>query len=326
MEKILTGKKVLVVPLLMLLTAIYFAGCGSSRGRDVVSGEVEARQIDVASKIPARVDTILVREGDEVSKGQVLARLASPEVMARLGQAQGAVDAAKSLLEMAQNGARSEDIEAARQAFEAAQAQFTLAEKSYHRIEGLYEKQSVSSQTYDETLAKYNAAQAQMNAAEQVWKKAQRGARKEEIEAARGNYQRALETLAEVQALAAEVDVKAPQAGEIEKRVADPGEVIAAGYPLFTLVDLSDVWITLYLTEDKMPQVSMGKELSADIPALALKGVPFRVDFINPAGEFATRKAVREQDSFDLKSFEVHLRPVNPVPGLRAGMSARISL
>jgi HlyD family secretion protein len=310
----------------MMLIAIVAVGCGKKDATRTVSGEVEARQIDVASKIPARMDSVLVHEGETVIKGQTLACLDSPEIIARIGQAQGAVDAAKSMLDMAQNGARVEDVEAAKQAYKAARAQYSLAEKSFGRIQSLFDKQSVPAQTRDEAQAKFDAAKAQMKAAEQIWSKARKGARKEEIATARGNYERAQQTLAEVQSLAQEVTVKAPISGEVEKRIVDPGEIVATGYPMLTLVDLNDIWITMYLTEDKMPSVQLGKEFTAIIPALGNKEATFKVDFINPAGEFATRKAVKEQDGFDLKSFEIHLRPVQPVPGLRPGMSARIVL
>jgi HlyD family secretion protein len=326
MKALMTGVKVLTVPLLVLVAGLFFACRGGHGAARVVSGEIEARQIDVASKIPARVDTILVREGESVLKGQVIARLASPELEARIGQAQAAVDAAKAMLDLARHGARAEDKEAARQNFEAAKAQADLAKTSFKRIRNLYEKCSVTRQTFDETKAKRDAATAQMNAAQQLYDKAVNGARREEIETARGNYDRACQALAEVQVMADEREVKAPQSGEIEKRVADPGEVIAAGYPLLTLVDLNDVWITLYLTEDQLPGVAVGHEYKAQIPALGLKDVAFKVDFVNPAGEFATKRAMREQDGFDLKTFEIHLRPVKPVPGLRAGMSVRVTL
>ncbi|MDY0150893.1 MAG: efflux RND transporter periplasmic adaptor subunit [Candidatus Cloacimonas sp.] len=326
MEKILTNKKLLLIPLAMLIAAIIMISCEKNTPTNVVSGEVEVREVDIASKIPARIDTIMVREGESVVNGQILARLASPEIEAKIGQAKAAAEAAKALLEMAIKGARAEDIEAAKQTYEAAKAQYNLADNTLQRISGLYDKKSVTSQTYDETKAKYDAAKAQMNAAEQIWLKARKGARAEEINAARDNFNRANQSLAEVLAMAAEIEVKAPQSGEIEKQIAEPGEVIAAGYPIITLVDLNDAWITLYLTEDKMPGIFMGRELKADIPALGKKQAAFKVDFISAAGDFATRKAVKEQDGFDLKSFEIHLRPLQPVQGLRAGMSARIAL
>jgi HlyD family secretion protein len=208
----------------------------------------------------------------------------------------------------------------------AAKAQFDFAEKSFQRIKSLYEKNSISRQIYDETEAKYLGAKAQMIAAQQKADMAKEGARSEEIEAAKGNYDRALNALKEVQSYLDETSVKSPVSGEISNIIADPGEVIASGYPLITVTDLSDIWLVIYVTEDKLQNIQMHKEFKVNIPAVSKNDFLFKVAYINPMADFATKKATVETGGTDLKSFEIHLTPVNTIPELRPGMSAYLKL
>jgi HlyD family secretion protein len=289
-------------------------------------GEVDATQVDISSKIPGRIDSIFVEKGMTVEKGQVLVRLHSPEIEAKVAQANDAVISAKALLDMAMNGARSQDIKAAYELYEAAKAQADFAAKSYNRMKVLVEKKSISKQAFDEIESKYLAAKAQEEAARQKWNMAKEGARKEEIQAAQGNYERAVNTLKESQSYLDEVTIKAPQAGEIDNLIADQGEMVAAGYPVLSIVDLNSCWIVVYVSEDRLPLFRKGAEIMAEIPAIGKKSLPFTVSYISPVADFATKKATSEQGSFDLKSFQVQLTPKEPIEGLRPGMSARLKL
>ncbi len=156
---------------------------------------------------------------------------------------------------------------------------------------------------------------------------AKKGARKEQIEAAEGQYKRALNALKEVEAYLDETKIKAPQNGEIDNIIADPGEIVAGGYPVLSIVDLNDVWISVYVPETQLKYFSKDKMMRAVIPALGEeKTWPFKVSYIKNVGEFATKRASNEKGSFDVKTFEIRLRPVQNMKGLRPGMSARIIL
>ncbi len=291
-----------------------------------ILGEIDATQVDISSKIPGRIDSIFVEKGMQVEKGQVLARLLSPEIEAKVEQAKDAVKSAKALLDMASNGTRSQDKAAAYEMYSAAKAQSDFASKSYQRMSVLVEKKSISKQAFDEVEAKYLSAKAQEEAALQKWNMAKEGARIEEIQAARGNYERAVNTLKEVQSYLDEISIKASQAGEIDNLIADPGEMVAAGYPILSIVDLNSCWIVVYVSEDKLPLFKKGTSLNAEIPAIGKKAFPFTVNYISPVADFATKRATSGQGSFDLKSFQVQLVPIQPIPDLRPGMSARLML
>lgn len=324
----LQGKKVLILPAtLLVIVILYLIVDGLIPEKTILTGEIDARQIDVAAKVPGRIDTILVKEGDDVQKGQVLAIMRSPEIKAKYDQAQGAVKAAKALLDMAMNGARSQEIKAAFELFQAAKAQFEYAEKSYQRIKKLYEEKIISKQMYDETEFKYQAAKAKMIAAEQKWNMAKEGARKEQIEAAEGQYERALNTLKEVEAYLNETKIKAPANGKVDNIIVDPGEIVATGYPIISIIDLKDIWLTVYVPETSLKNFKEGQTFSVIIPAISEKQTfDFKVTNIKVMGSFATKRASNEKGSFDIKTFEVQLRPENEINGLRPGMSGRIIL
>lgn len=315
------------IPVLVLFITIIFLSVHFFKPRTTwISGEVDARQIDISSKIAGRIDTIYVKEGNNVYKNQTLARLLSPEMQAKEDQAKSAIVSAKAMYDMALEGARTQDVQAAWDMYLAAKAQSDYAEKSYNRMKNLLTKQTISKQAFDEVEAKYLGAKAQTEAAHQKWDMANKGARTQEILAAKGNYERAVNTLKEVESYVNETIIRAPQAGEIDNVIVDPGEVISAGYPIISLVDLSDQWIVLYVPENKLSLFAKNAIIPVQITALNDLTIDTKVTFINPVADFSTKKATTEQGGFDLKTFEIHLTPVKPVPNLRPGMSAHVPI
>ena len=122
-----------------------------------------------------------------------------------------------------------------------------------------------------------------------------------------------------------ETKVASPAAGEVYRRNVEPGEIVPAGFPIVTLVDLSDVWVTFQVREDRLEKLKMGAKVPARFPALGNEEVPLTVSFVAPQGDFATWRATSAQGGFDLKTFEVRAKPAKAVSGLRPGMSAIIT-
>ncbi len=311
----------------VLLAFLALAGCGSG-GRDqapkVLTGLIDATEIDVASKIPARVKELKVREGDRVGKGQPLVVLESEEIDAKIAQVNSAIDAAKARLTLAQNGARRQEKEQALKAMEAARHQFELARKMHDRLALLVKEGSVSQAAFDEVEFKYQAAKDQMEIAEARNNMVREGARTEEIEALQALVRQAEGTLAEVQSYGRERGQVAPVDGEVSKVLLHPGELAATGYPILTIVTLDEPWATFAVREDLLKDLRTGSRLTADVPALG-HPVDFEVFSIAAMGDFATWKATNARDSYDLKTFEVKARPVTKVDGLRPGMTVRWS-
>ena len=285
-----------------------------------LQGMADADTVNVAAKITARLAELKVREGDRVKAGQVLFVLDSPEVAAKEEQAHGALDAARAVADKADEGARSEDIRAAQANWKRAEAGATLADATYQRVQNLFNEGVMTRQKRDEALAQARSSRELSNAARAQYDQALAGAREQDKRAAQGQVRQARGAVAEVDAAREEVNGRAPLAGEINKRMADVGELVPAGYPVFTLVDIDRMWVSVNLRESQMRGLKIGNRLRGQVPALD-RDVEFEVYFINPAGDYATWRATRQSSGYDVRSFEIRLRPVARVEGFRPGMS-----
>ncbi|OJY71318.1 MAG: hemolysin secretion protein D [Sphingobium sp. 66-54] len=288
---------------------------------DQVQGMVDAREVRITSKVTGRIAAIHVDEGQAVRAGQLLYTLASPEVVAKSEQAGGALASAQAVESKANNGARPEDVRAAEAQWRRADAAAALAQTTFERSQRLYDEGVLAGQKRDEARTNAVASREAARAARAQYDQALAGARGEDKAAATGQVRQAHGAVAEVEAAAAETRVTAPMAGEVGRRLAQPGELVPQGFPVFMLTDVTHPWVTLNLREDQLRGLARGTELVGAIPALGNERVRFRVAYLAPAGDFATWRATRQSSGFDIKSFEVRATPVAPVRGLRPGMT-----
>lgn len=289
-----------------------------------IQGEVEATQIKVASKLTGRVDSIRAKKGMDIRKGDVLFQIISPEVEAKMSQAAAARSAAEAQQTKANNGARNEDIQAAYSVYQKAKAASEFAQKTFTRIKILYADGVVTEQKRDEVETKMLAAMQNEKAAKSVWQKAKRGARNEDKAAAAALVNRAQGVIQEVESYLSERMIVAPIDGEISNILAEEGELIPGGFPVVSIVNLDDVWVTFNLREDYLSKIKKGTEFDAKFPALGMKVVRLKVSYINALASFANWNATKTSGDFDMKTFEIHARPVTKVKGLRPGMSALV--
>lgn len=288
---------------------------------DQVQGMVDAREVRITSKVTGRIAAFQVEEGQPVAAGQLLYTIASPEVAAKTEQAGGALAAAEAVADKAGNGARPEDIRAAEAQWRRADAAAALAQTTYQRTQRLFEEGVLAGQKRDEARTNAVASREAANAARAQYDQARAGARSEDKAAAGGQVQQARGAVAEVAAAEAETRVTAPMAGEVGRRLAQPGELVPQGFPVFMLTDVAHPWVTLTLRETQLHGLARGKELAGTVPALDNRRVRFRVTYLAPAGDFATWRATRQSSGFDIKSFEVRVVPTAAVAGLRPGMT-----
>lgn len=322
-----TGKSLGLIIGLLALTAFLALGIWLSfRAKPVVvEGRVEATEFNVAAKITGRVEELPVKIGDQVQSGQLLAQLASPELNAKLAQASAARAAAQAQQRKAETGARVQEIENARQQYLRAEESAQLAETTQKRITSLFDEGVVPRQRLDEVTAQARGARAAANGAKAMLDLVSEGTRFEDRAAAAALEQQANAVVEEVASLRAESRVTAPQAGEVRSIQIERGELAPAGFPLVTLVDLSDIWVVAQVREDLMKNLKMGDRFKARVPALGDREIVLSVFFISPLGDFATWRATKQSSGFDLRTFEVRARPVERVEGLRPGMSVVVS-
>lgn len=290
-----------------------------------LQGQVEARTINVAPKISARIATLAVREGQAVKPGAVLVTLDSPEVRARLAQAGAAQDAADAKRDLVEGGARDEDVRVAKAMWDKAAAAADLADKTYRRLDALYKEGLVSLQRNDEAQTNYKVSLETALAAKAQYDAALSGARPQERLAAGAVARQAAGGVAEVDAAAVDLVLKSPLAAEVDKVVLHPGELASAGFPILTLVDMTDIWVVFNIREDDFAGIKIGGALESTVPALGNKPVRLLIDTISPRGDYATWRATRQSSGYDVRTFEVRARPQAPVAGLRPGMSVLVA-
>lgn len=291
---------------------------------DVIQGQVEVTEYRVSSKVPGRILELRVKEGDYVKVGDTLAILDAPDVRAKMAQAQSAEEAAAAMDEMARAGARAEQIRGAYQLLQQAKAGAEIAEKSYKRVQRLYEEGVMTAQKRDEALANYKATEAQMKAAQSQYDMARNGARREEKMAAAAQVGRARGAVAEVGSYINETVQTAQMEGEVSDVYPKVGELVGTGSPIMTIAVMKDLWGTFNVREDYLQGLKVGDELTAFAPAFG-KDIRMKVYYIKDEGSYAVWKATKANGQYDLKTFEVKARPIENTDGLRPGMSLIIN-
>ncbi len=287
---------------------------------EVIQGYVEVSEYRVSSKVPGRVLELRVKEGDYVKVGDTLAILDAPDVKAKLAQAQSAESAATAMDQMANNGARREQINGAFALLQQAKAGLEIAQKSYNRVQRLYDEGVMSAQKRDEAFANYKALEAQVKAAQSQYDMAVNGARREEKLAAAAQVNRAKGAVQEVSSYINETMQIAQKEGEVSDVFPKVGELIGTGSPIMNISILDDMWGTFNVREDQLNGMQVGSTITAFVPAFN-KDIEMKVYYIKDQGSYATWKATKANGQYDLKTFEVKARPIKPFEGLRPGMS-----
>ena len=307
----------------VVVVTIILVGLNLPSPKEIVQGQAEATDYRLSSKIPGRVLEIRVKKGDMVSAGDTLVVLDAPDIEAKLSQAHAAFVAARAIEQKARNGAREEQVQAAYATWQKAIAGRDVAEKPYNRVNRLFESGVMAAQKRDEALAQYQAAVATENAAKSQYDMAVNGSRHEDISAARAQVERAKGAVDEVSSYISETALVATADGVVTDIFPEVGELVGSGAPIMNVSVVDDMWFTFNVREDMLPGMTVGTEMDVYVPAFD-KNVTVRIDRIKDVGSFATWKATKALDKYDLKTFEVEAYPLNPddLAGLRPGMTA----
>ncbi|MCR5578106.1 MAG: HlyD family efflux transporter periplasmic adaptor subunit [Prevotella sp.] len=290
------------------------------RDPDIMQGQVEVSEYRVSSKVPGRILELRVKEGDYVKAGDTLAILDAPEVRAKMEQARSAENAASALELKAQNGARKEQIQGAFSVLQQAKAGLEIAEKSYNRVQRLFDEGVISAQKRDEAYANYKAMEAQCKAAQSQYDMAVNGARMEDKLAAAAQVGRAKGAVNEVNSYINETVQIAQMEGEVSDVYPKVGELVGTGSPIMSIAVMQDMWGTFNIREDQLNGMKVGSEFTVFVPAFN-KEIKMKVYYLKDQGSYAVWKATKANGQYDLKTFEVKARPMEKLDGLRPGMS-----
>ncbi len=324
-----TKRSISIAFIIVLALTVIFSVVGMLLTRKpplVLQGQVETTEIRISGKLPGRIDSYRVREGDYVRRGDTLVTINSPEIFAKYDQAQALEQVAQEQSRKVDRGTRNHLIAAAQQLWNKARSDLELAEVTYQRVYALYQEEVVTPQRKDEVEALYKAALAAERATYEQYQMALEGAQQEDKAAARSLADAARSTVNEVSALLSDAWLTAPEDGQITSIFPKRGELVGPGTPIMNLVVESDTYVIFNIREDLMPRFRMGERFHADVPATDGKNIEFEIYYISPLGSFATWKSTKETGSYDMQTFEIHARPTGEVKDLRAGMSVLLTI
>ncbi len=312
-----------LIALIAVVVLIFIIGLIINKPEPVIiQGEADASEIRISGKVPGRIKQFLADEGKQVKMGDTLVILDSPELTAKLEQANAAENAAQAQNKKAIKGARKETILGAYEMWQKALVGVDISKKSYDRVQRLFDKGVVPAQKRDEAEAQYKAAMATASAAKSQYSMAKNGAENEDKEAALALVDRAKGAVNEVKSYLKEITLTSPINGEVTEVYPKCGELVGTGAPIMSIVDLSDIWFTFNVREDLLGGLKMGKTFRVKVPALNNQIVDVKVTYIKALASYATWKATKTNGQFDVKTFEVRARPTGTVKDLRPGMTA----
>ncbi len=345
--------------------------------RLVLSGTIEADDIQIGSRVGGRVASVLADEGQEVKQGQPILRFEAFDLEARradaaaavgqaeaslakmknwsrpeeMAQAKAAAEAAWMNLEQARNGPRPQEIEAARADLKAADADLELARVTAQRVESLVKAGDLSQQEYDNAKASLDRARARRDAfrqrldvllagtrkeeldrAERLFREAQarndlvqRGARKEDIDAAQAQLDRARAALKQIDTQLSELEVKSPSDAFIEVMRVRPGDLIAQGASVATLIEVDRLFVRVYVPEPEVGHLRLGKETTVSVDTFRGEAFKGEIEHIASRGEFTPRN-VQTREERNHQMFGVRVRLDNSARKLRPGMAADVTV
>ena len=314
---------VLVAVVVIIAAVLLVSRYLKARTPILLQGTTECTTYKASSKIAGRIVDMKVEEGQRVERGELLYTLSTPELDAKLQQAEAVRSAASAIDQKVLSGARVQQIEAAMNMWQKAQAGLELARKTYERVKNLYEQGVVPEQKMDEASANYKAMEATALAAKAQYNLAMDGARKEDKEAAAARVRQAEGAVSEVESYISDAMVYSPVTGEISTIIAEEGELVGSGYPVVAILDMSDLWVTFNVKETLLPGLRIGTRMNGYVPALD-SDVEFEVTYISPQADFATWSATRTQGGFDIRTFAIKAKAVTEAANMRPGMSVLV--
>lgn len=328
MKDIFKNYWALLIPVFVIVIALFFFLKSSSDSDDNFIGMVDAASVDVAAEFPGRLDSLLVKQGDTVKAGQLVAILRSNEINAIKAQALSAIDAAKGQQELLTKGARPELIEATSKLYQISEEQYKLFITTYDRMERLYNADVISGQEKDVFYFKFQAAKKEMETAKLNLQMLKDGARPELIKTANAIVKQAEQAYELTKALGDNTKVYAPATGVISSLVTHQGEIVSIGYPMMTIEKKNSTIIKFNIRQDKANLLQLGSKASVKVPGCSPEVFDVVVSAIAPSLEFANWVPSKDKGEFELRTFTIELKPQNlgQIKGLRSGMTASLIL
>ncbi|HPD21872.1 MAG: efflux RND transporter periplasmic adaptor subunit [Desulfomonilia bacterium] len=334
-------KRQVMIPILILAVliagGILYALFTGRNDRDVirVSGNIEATEVQLSFKIPGRLQSRPVSEGDRVKKGQIVAELDRSDEEVSVEQARSNVNYARSVLRELEKGSRTQEVEAARAelkraqaGLETAQAQLELARSDYERFSKLQDQGGISLRDLEEYRTRYAVAQsaygeadARVRAARQQLSLVEEGPRKEKIEQAASQLESAEKALKKAELFLSYTTLRSPMDAVVLSTAAEAGEYLNPGTPVMTIADLERPWLRAYVSETDLGRIALNQEVEVTTDTYPGKVYQGRISFISSEAEFTPKSVQTEEERVNLV-YRIKISLKNPNQELKPGMPA----
>ena len=306
-KKKVTVTVIVLVLVIVLLCGIYAAVQAHEKNKLVVQGSLKMTESTLNSMLEGTIEEVLVSEGDEVKEGDVLVRMKSDIVDAKLMQAEGAQSAAQAQADMADAGARSQEVAQAKAAYE-------YAAKMYERMKVLLQEEAIAQSTFDQVEAQYIAAK-------ETYDMALEGARTEDKAAANALVAQADGAVAEVNSYLENAEIKAPMDGIVSAVNVDKGELISTGMPVASVTSPENPWVEVNVEETQLGKVHRGDEVKVTFAAYPGEEFTGKITTVSQKPSFATKRATNENGAFDILSYGVKVELIDTPEELYSGMT-----
>jgi HlyD family secretion protein len=317
------------IPIVVLVIALVYLlknKSSESSSKDAVIGMVDAEFVDVSASLPGRVLELLVKEGDDVKEGQIIAQMKTSEIESIQSQISEAVKIAQNQLDKVNRGVEPEVLKSAENLQQIAQQQMDLMSKTYSRFQNLYAEGVVSGQERDVIYFKYKAAQKELETANLNVQLLKRGNNEELKNSAQSVLNQAKSADELTQEIKDNASIKAPASGIISTVIAKKGEMVNAGYPMMTIQKDQSFFVKFNLRQNQMTKINKGSLVTMKIPGCTPEKVQGRVAELAPALGYADWVPEKQNGEFELRTFQIKVRPENAgsIKGLRSGMTAQL--
>lgn len=333
--------KKLLIPIAIIILAVivymmFFSGTQTGNPQGVAAprlyvaaeGKVEALpglEVEIGSELTARVEKMLVRENDSVTKGQLIAQLNNRDIQARLNEAQSELAVARAKLREVASGARKEEIQKAAATLERAASELALARKEYDRHQNLYRRSLIAAASLDESENTLQVAAARVKEAEEEKRLLEKGPKPETVKFYENSVQRAAASVDYHRKLLDKTFITAPISGKVIRRYLDEGEIIMPEVALAAIADVDKVRINAEIDETDIGRFALGD--AVEVTSSAYPGKVFRGEVVEIADYIGARKIRPDNPAVNLglKVVQVKIGLMEKTP-LKLGMTVDVRI
>ncbi|MDT8903657.1 HlyD family secretion protein [Anaeroselena agilis] len=320
------NKRLIIVGAVVFLALAAIAGYKLYMAREdgiTATGTIEVTRADVMPKVNGYLGELKIEAGDTVKTGQVIARIARPDLEAQLLRDESALVKAKVQLEDLEKGARSQERRETAASLASAQAVYDKAKSDLERYRALYNSGAISAQQLDAAQSSYEVAQSALVAARSRLSLVEEGNRPDTIEAQRIEVKRSQAIVAASRALLADTVVASPISGVVLTKNFENGEYINPGSAIATIGDMNDCRVKVYIASTQLGLIKVGQPVDVRVDSFPGRIFPGAIKEISQNAEFTPRQSITQRERANLV-FAVKVKVDNAEGILKPGMPADV--